>query len=113
MVEKFEKTINFDDTVVVKQFPLNEITHQLIEKVMKSKCRSDLEIFDFDYASKISSRARVSPYCFMLSMIYIERMKQLNIDYFRKVSSCELFLVSMVSLLLSQNKLQIMINEFI
>jgi len=26
-------------TVIVKQFPLNEVTYQLIEKVMKSKCR--------------------------------------------------------------------------
>lgn len=97
MVDKFEKSINFDDAVIVKQFPLNEVTYQLIEKVMKSKCRSDLEFFNFDYTLKISSKARVSPYCFMLSMIYIERIKQLNIDYFRKVSSCELFLVSMVS----------------
>jgi hypothetical protein len=42
-------------------------------------------------------RARISPCALMMGILYTERLAQSNPNYLKKVSSSDLFMVSMVS----------------
>ncbi|XP_015793562.1 protein CNPPD1 [Tetranychus urticae] len=84
--------------IEVKTIPFTEESFKMFKKAMRNSCTpTALEVFDFDYAFKLTKKAKVSPYAFMLSLIYIERVRQQSPDYFRKVSPCDLFLVSLMA----------------
>ncbi|RWS24440.1 protein CNPPD1-like protein [Leptotrombidium deliense] len=51
---------------------------------------------DVQYASSILRDVGVSPCCLMLALIYIERIRNHDPDYFRHVSSRDVFIVSLM-----------------
>lgn len=78
--------------------PLTEATVEMFEKAMKEKCAGarGFDVFDLNYASTVSEKACISPCSVVLAIIYMERLKTKNPEYMTTVSSCDLFLVSMV-----------------
>ena len=51
---------------------------------------------DKQQASRITRRARISPCALMMGILYTERLAQSNPSYLKKVSSSDLFMVSML-----------------
>jgi len=59
-----------------------------------------LEKLDVEEASRISRNACVSPCSLVLALLYIERLKNCNPEYLHQVAPSELFLVSLVFIIL-------------
>lgn len=72
--------------------PLTEIAVGMFSKSV----RKGLEVLDLHYAATVSRQACISPCSMMLAMVYLERIRHCNPEYLQKVSSCDLFLVSMM-----------------
>ncbi|XP_054166854.1 protein CNPPD1-like [Oppia nitens] len=75
--------------------PLTEVTVELFEKTVTSGAKG-LDVFDMNFVSHVSREACITPTSIMLSMIYLERLKTRNPEYLRRVSTCDLFLVSIM-----------------
>ncbi|XP_014668961.1 PREDICTED: protein CNPPD1-like [Priapulus caudatus] len=56
----------------------------------------DLREIDKDFAASVSRKACIGPCAMMLGMLYIERLKHRDTEYLQKVSSSDLFLISMM-----------------
>ena len=67
------------------------------------KCGRTLERLDVEEASRISRNACVSPCSFVLALLYLERLKDCNPEYLQRVAPSELFLVTLVSLVVSSS----------
>ncbi|RWS13006.1 protein CNPPD1-like protein [Dinothrombium tinctorium] len=80
----------------ISSLPLTEVSVDLIEKAVKRRTENGLKVFDTDYASRVSRKACVSPCSLMIALIYVERIKLKDPEYLRKVSPCDLFLVSLM-----------------
>ncbi|XP_013777965.1 protein CNPPD1-like [Limulus polyphemus] len=72
--------------------PLTEIAVEMFSKSV----RKGLEVLDLHYAATVSRQACISPCSMMLAMVYLERIRHCNPEYLQKISSCDLFLVSMM-----------------
>ena len=70
---------------------------EIAVEFLQDSAPRELGRVDVTIASNIGRRACVSPCSLMLGMIYVERLKHRNPEYLQKVSSSDLFLVSMVS----------------
>lgn len=104
LVERLRKSLYYgskncgsQELLDCPSMPLTEVTVQLFEKTVTSGSRG-LDVFDMNFASSVSRQACISPTSIMLSMVYLERLKRKNPEYLRRVSPCDLFLVSIVSL---------------
>lgn len=75
--------------------PLTEVAVQLFDKSVTSGPKG-LDVFDLNFAAQVSRQACITPTSIMVSMIYLERLKAKNPEYLRRVSTCDLFLVSIV-----------------
>jgi len=102
LVERLRKSFYYGgqncgshELIDTPSMPLTEVTVQLFEKTVTSGNKG-LDVFDMNFASNVSRQACISPTSIMLSMIYLERLKRKNPEYLRKVSPCDLFLVSIV-----------------
>lgn len=86
--------------------PLTEISVELFEKAIEElKCdningKQKFNKFNLKYAARITRKACISPYCFILALIYIKRLKQINPTYVKSQSACDLFLISLVCIIL-------------
>ncbi len=103
LVERLRKSLYYGsincgshELIDCPSMPLTEVTVQLFEKTVTSGTKG-LDVFDMNYASSVSREACISPTSIMLSMIYLERLKRTNPEYLRRVSTCDLFIVSIVS----------------
>ena len=75
--------------------PLTEVAVHLFDKSVTSGPKG-LDVFDLNFAAQVSRQACITPTSIMVSMIYLERLKAKNPEYLRRVSTCDLFLVSIV-----------------
>lgn len=82
--------------------PLTEISVELFEKAIEElKCNAKdgpkkIGKFSLKYATRLSRKAAISPYCFILALIYIKRLGNTNPAYVKSQSACDLFLISLV-----------------
>lgn len=82
--------------------PLTEVAVHLFDKSVTSGPKG-LDVFDLNFAAQVSRQACITPTSIMLSMIYLERLRTKNPEYLRRVSTCDLFLVSIVRTNLKSN----------
>lgn len=73
--------------------PLTEVTVELFAKAVP---KGKLDIVGVDFAASISRQACISPCSLMLALVYLEQLRHKNPEYLQTVSSCDLFLVSML-----------------
>lgn len=93
-----------DEILVNESLPFTEISVELFEKAIEelnsAKDTKDnkrkFSKFNLKYATRISRKACISPYCFILALIYIKRLKEINPAYVKNNSPCDLFLISLV-----------------
>lgn len=102
LVERVRKSLYYGSThcgshelIDCPSMPLTEVTVHLFEKTVTSGTKG-LDVFDMNFASNVSQKASISPTSIMLSMIYLERLKRKNPEYLRRVSPCDLFIVSIM-----------------
>jgi hypothetical protein len=107
LVERLEKSFYFkaeDKMITNSSLPLTltEISVELFEKAIEelnsNKDAKQFCKFNLRYATRISRKACISPYCFILALIYIKRLKKINQAYVKSQSACDLFLISLVCL---------------
>lgn len=55
-----------------------------------------LKVLDMHYAASVARRACITPCSMMLAMVYLDQLRHKNPQYLTSVSSCDLFLVSML-----------------
>ncbi|CAG2112761.1 unnamed protein product [Medioppia subpectinata] len=102
LVERVRKSLYYGsikcgshETIDYPSMPLTEVTVELFEKTVTSGAEG-LDVFDMTFAAQVSREACITPTSIMLSMIYLERLKAKNPEYLRRVSTCDLFLVSIM-----------------
>ena len=88
-----------NETIDYPSMPLTEVTLQIFRKAGTD--HDDLPTIDMNFASNLSKKSCLSPCSIVLAIIYFERLKQSNPEYLRRVSPCDLFVVSIVSLISS------------
>jgi len=110
LVERLQKSFYFkfeseEDIISNASLPLTEISVELFEKALEElNCNNNktgsgnkkFNKFNLKYATRISRKAVISPYCFILALIYIKRLKQINPTYVKSQSACDLFLISLI-----------------
>jgi hypothetical protein len=111
LVERLQKSFYFkqtdeDEILTNGSLPLTEISVELFEKAIQelnyddnsdSNCsKKRFNKFNLKYVTRLSRKALISPYCFILALIYIKRLKQINPSYVKSQSPCDLFLISLV-----------------
>ncbi|KAH6944154.1 hypothetical protein HPB50_002059 [Hyalomma asiaticum] len=72
---------------------LTGISVEMFSKVLPN---DGLKVLDMHYASSVSRRACITPCSMMLAMVYLDQLRHKNPQYMTSVSSCDLFLVSML-----------------
>ncbi|XP_070570919.1 protein CNPPD1-like [Ptychodera flava] len=92
--ERLRKTLYYgaDPNTDQPSLPVTDVAVEFFQNASPLPCKK----IDKKFATKVSRKSSVSPCAFMLSMMYIERMKYTNPDYLKKMSSADLFLVSMM-----------------
>ncbi|XP_056286993.1 protein CNPPD1 [Pseudoliparis swirei] len=72
--------------------PVTDIAVEIFQKSAPSPIRK----LQKKYAAHVSREACISPCAMMLALVYIERLRHRNPEYLQKISSSDLFLVSMM-----------------
>ncbi|KAK3604586.1 hypothetical protein CHS0354_005417 [Potamilus streckersoni] len=92
--ERLRKTLYFGKppTTDRPSFPLTDIAVEVFQDVSPRK----LGKLDMYFAASSSRNACMSPCSIMMGIIYANRLKKGNKDYAQKISSSELFLISMM-----------------
>ncbi|CAG2178034.1 unnamed protein product, partial [Oppiella nova] len=83
------------ETIDYPSMPLTEVTVDLFDRTVTSGAKG-LDVFDMTFAAQVSRQACITPTSIMLAMIYLERLKAKSPEYLRRVSTCDLFLVSIM-----------------
>ena len=114
IVERIKKTLYYGKNKGSKEvmecpsLPMTEVTVEMFERAFETVSKQTTTIPDdiethgstdslnMRYAASVSSKACISPCCVVLALIYMERLKSKNPDYLKSVSSCDIFLVSMM-----------------
>ncbi|XP_037330943.1 protein CNPPD1 [Pungitius pungitius] len=73
-------------------FPVTDIAVEIFQKSAPSPIRK----LQKKYAAHVSREACISPCAMMLALVYIERLRHRNPEYLQKISSSDLFLISMM-----------------
>ncbi|KAL9957603.1 hypothetical protein ACROYT_G034522 [Oculina patagonica] len=71
-------------------------TRYVAVDVLSSVVPTKRKCLDTNYAMVVSRRAKISPCTLMMGILYSERLRQKNPEYLRRVSSSDLFLISMM-----------------
>ncbi|KAM3585745.1 uncharacterized protein V6R79_026031 [Siganus canaliculatus] len=72
--------------------PVTDIAIEIFQKSAPSPIRK----LQKKYAAHVSREACISPCAMMLALVYIERLRHRNPEYLQKISSSDLFLISMM-----------------
>ncbi|KAG7502148.1 CNPPD1 [Solea senegalensis] len=72
--------------------PVTDIAVEILQKSAPSPIRK----LHKKYASHVVREACISPCAMMLALVYIERLRHRNPEYLQKISSSDLFLISMM-----------------
>ncbi|XP_029516046.1 protein CNPPD1-like [Oncorhynchus nerka] len=72
--------------------PVTDIAVELLQKSAPSPIRK----LHKKYAAHVAREACISPCAMMLALVYIERLRHRNPEYLQKISSSDLFLISMM-----------------
>lgn len=72
--------------------PVTDIAVELLQKSAPSPIRK----LQKKYAAHVAREACISPCAMMLALVYIERLRHRNPEYLQKISSSDLFLISMM-----------------
>lgn len=109
--ERIRKTLYYGKlpTTDRPSLALTEISVQMFSKVLPN---DGLKVLDMHYAASVSSgaclnsrvtggrmhkrRSCITPCSMMLAMVYLDQLRHKNPQYMTSVSSCDLFLVSML-----------------
>ncbi|KAJ7389261.1 Cyclin-dependent protein kinase [Desmophyllum pertusum] len=78
-----------------RSLPSLAVTDVAVE-VLSSVVPTKRKCLDTSYAMVVSRRAKISPCTIMMGILYSERLHQKNPEYLRRVSSSDLFLISMM-----------------
>lgn len=95
--ERLRKTLYYGSAPNTDQpsLPVTDVAVELFQSTSSLRVPHRKTI-DKLFAAQVSRMSSISPCAFMLSMVYIERMKRRNPEYIEKISSADLFLVSMM-----------------
>ncbi|XP_056157303.1 protein CNPPD1 [Lampris incognitus] len=72
--------------------PVTDIAVEILQKSAPSPIRK----LQKKYAAHVAREACISPCAMMLALVYIERLRHRNPEYLQKISSSDLFLISMM-----------------
>ncbi|XP_037552635.1 protein CNPPD1 [Nematolebias whitei] len=72
--------------------PVTDIAVEILQKSAPSPIRK----LQKKYAARVAREACISPCAMMLALVYIERLRHRNPEYLQKISSSDLFLISMM-----------------
>ncbi|XP_026219880.1 protein CNPPD1 [Anabas testudineus] len=72
--------------------PVTDIAVEIFQKSAPSPIRK----LHKKYAAHVAREACISPCAMMLALVYIERLRRRNPEYLQKISSSDLFLISMM-----------------
>eukprot|EP00064_Thunnus_orientalis_P023101 superscaffoldBa00008414_g23329 len=72
--------------------PVTDIAVEIFQKSAPSPIRK----LHKKYAAHVAREACISPCAMMLALVYIERLRHRNPEYLQKISSSDLFLISMM-----------------
>uniref|UniRef100_H3C9T7 Protein CNPPD1 n=1 Tax=Tetraodon nigroviridis TaxID=99883 RepID=H3C9T7_TETNG len=75
--------------------PVVDIAIEIFQKSAPSPIRK----LHKKYAAHVSREACISPCAMMLALVYVKRLRHRNPEYLQKISSSDLFLISMVGVL--------------
>lgn len=78
-----------------RSLPSLAVTDVAVE-VLSAVAPTKRKQLDASYAMAVSRRAKISPCTLMMGILYSERLRQKNPDYLKRVSSSDLFLISMM-----------------
>ncbi|XP_061654832.1 protein CNPPD1 [Phyllopteryx taeniolatus] len=81
-----------DVSLEVLSSPVTDIAVEIFQKSAPSPIRK----LHKKYAVHVSREACISPCAMMLALVYIERLRNRNPEYLQKISSSDLFLISMM-----------------
>ncbi|KAF7654864.1 hypothetical protein LDENG_00063580 [Lucifuga dentata] len=83
-----DKDVSFD----ALSCPVTDIAVEIFQKSAPSPVRK----LQKKYAAHVAREACISPCAMMLALVYIERLRHRNPEYLQKISSSDLFLISMM-----------------
>ncbi|KYM95775.1 PREDICTED: protein CNPPD1 [Cyphomyrmex costatus] len=94
-MKRIRKSLYYSKLPVINclSLPVTELAAELFTEVKSSHT---LERLDVEEASRISRNTCVSPCSLVLALLYIERLKNCNLEYLHQVAPSELFLVSLM-----------------
>lgn len=92
--ERIRKTLYYGKLPSTDR-PSMALTGISVEVFSKVLPNDGLKVLDMHYASSVS-RACITPCSMMLAMVYLDQLRHKNPQYMTSVSSCDLFLVSML-----------------
>ncbi|XP_011604398.2 protein CNPPD1 [Takifugu rubripes] len=84
--------LDTDVTLDSLSCPVTDIAIEIFQKSAPSPIRK----LHKTYAAHVSREACISPCAMMLALVYIERLRHRNPEYLQKISSSDLFLISMM-----------------
>ncbi|XP_058797885.1 protein CNPPD1 [Phymastichus coffea] len=94
-LNRISKTLYYTKLPVTDglSLPVTELAAEIFTEVKNGQT---LERLDVEEASQISRNACVSPCSLVLALLYLERLKDCNPEYLKRVAPSELFLVSLM-----------------
>ncbi|XP_028322659.1 protein CNPPD1 [Gouania willdenowi] len=96
LAERVRKRLYYglDTDVSLDNFscPVTDIAVEIFQKSAPSPIRK----LQKTYAAHVAREACISPCAMMLALVYIERLRHRNPEYLQKISSSDLFLISMM-----------------
>ncbi|XP_057685235.1 protein CNPPD1 [Corythoichthys intestinalis] len=84
--------LDHDVSLEVLSSPVTDIAVEIFQKSAPSPIRK----LHKKYAVHVAREACISPCAMMLALVYIERLRNRNPEYLQKISSSDLFLISMM-----------------
>ncbi|XP_077573248.1 protein CNPPD1 [Stigmatopora nigra] len=84
--------LDHDVSLQVLSSPVTDIAVEFFQNSAPSPIRK----LHKEYAVHVSREACISPCAMMLALVYIERLRKRNPEYLQKISSSDLFLISMM-----------------
>ena len=79
----------FSITLVVIFKPIKHVSSTVLYTL--------IQWIDFTFFASFHRRLAINPCTMMLGILYCERLRQINPEYLKKISSADLFVVSLVS----------------
>uniref|UniRef100_A0A1A7YSK8 Protein CNPPD1 n=1 Tax=Iconisemion striatum TaxID=60296 RepID=A0A1A7YSK8_9TELE len=96
LTERVRKRLYYglDKDVTLDAFscPVTDIAVEIFQK----SAPSPIKKLQKKYAAHVAREACISPCAMMLALVYIERLRHRNPEYLQKISSSDLFLISMM-----------------